>query len=456
MWRNDREPTRSDRAPAVVSHTTETESTGRRLGGEGDDHPLLTVVHHPSEELVAVTQVVPPGEHVVGRDVGQLLPGVFDLPKISRQHATFVLARGQLGVRDLDSRNGTHVNGDEVTQATLSAGDVVRIGDVVLLHHRGPRSHERPEHPLFAGSGHALARLLEDLRAAATTGQNVMLVGESGTGKELAAQVIHEESGRSGAFVPVNCGGIAEGVLQSELFGHARGAFSGADAGRRGLLEEARGGTLFLDEVGAASPTFQATLLRLLENSEYRVVGTNTLRRADVRFVAATQPDVEEKVDQGTFRRDLWYRLAYRLVRVPALRERREDIPAIIARHSRGSHQRPLRVSSKLAALLIRHDWPGNVRELLSTIDHLASSAGKSEELDVPDWLKREIGRRHLPPSQAGPKKRPEKGELIELLTEHRGSVAATAKAVGVDRKTLYRWLTALGIDLEDLRSGLD
>jgi transcriptional regulator with PAS, ATPase and Fis domain len=444
-----------------VSHTTETEARRTRRK-ERDDYVVLTVVHHPDPALLGVHQAVPPGEHAVGRDGGSLLPGVFEHKKVSREHAAFRLERGRLSVRDLNSRNGTHVNGREVDDATLASGDVVRIGGIVLLRHTGPRHFAEPDDELMAGTSHLLARLLEELREAGQTGHNVMLIGETGVGKELAAEALHAASGRRGALVPVNCGGIAEGVLHSELFGHAKGAFSGADTARDGLVHAAEGGTLFLDEVGAASPSLQSTLLRLIESNEYRVVGTNQCRSADVRFVAATQPDIESRMQAGAFRRDLWYRLAHRIVRVPPLRERRQDIPAIIARHTEQHHGRRLRLSAELAALLVHHHWPGNVRELIATVDQLAATARSDEEVFIPDWLRRELerstseGKSATDGEKKGPTKRPKKPELVRLLVENEASVAATAKALSVDRKSLYRWMKALDIDLDALRARFD
>ena len=432
---------------------TETESFGRGRV-ERDDHPLLTIVHHPDPDLVGAHQPLTRGRHVVGREGGTLFPGAFHNKKVSREHAAFSAERGVVKVVDLDSRNGTHVNGAPATEVTLAPGDVIRIGGIVLLHHLGPRHHAEPSHPFMAGTSHVLARLLDELKEAAGTSQSVMLVGETGVGKELAARTVHEASGRSGAFVPLNCGGMAEGVIQSELFGHSRGAFSGAAAARPGLVQEAEGGTLFLDEVGAAPMALQTTLLRLLETNDFRVVGDAQLRRANVRFVAATQPDVETQMEDGSFRRDLWYRLAHRIVRIPPLRERRQDIPAIIARHCIDGGRPPLRLSAELAALMIRHHWPGNVRELLATIDRLASAAD-GDELFVPRWLEQEVARQPAPRGDDDkvPTKRPDREELLAALVQHRASIAATAKALGVDRKSLYRWLKALDIDIDALRA---
>jgi DNA-binding NtrC family response regulator len=442
-----------------VANITETES--RHLAGhhERDDHPIVTVVAHPDSGLIGVRQPLPTGRVVVGRTSTALLPSVFDHRKVSRDHACFCTA-ARTTVEDLGSRNGTFVNDRAAAEAQpLEAGDVVRIGGIALLFHRGPRSYPEPRHPSLWGSSAAMARLLNDIREAAEGDSSVMILGETGTGKELVAAALHEASGRSGALVPVNCGGMSEGVIQSELFGHTRGAFSGAVAARPGLVTEAAGGTLFLDEIGAAPAALQTTLLRLLENGEYRVMGSNELCQAKVRFVAATQPDVAQSVDEGGFRADLWYRLARRVVVVPSLRERREDI-VVLAHRFAEPYGRRVSFSAELATALVRHDWPGNVRELQAVVERLIKGA-QGEELAVPSWLvpqRKKSAQRpdaSAPNPSAGstPTPRPSREALEATLRRCGGRVAPAARDFGVDRKTLYRWIETLGVDLAALRS---
>src|SRR5690606_38022727 len=229
-------------------------------------------------------------------------------------------------VRDLGSRNGTYVNGARVERAELSEGDVISLGAVVLVFGRGPLTHQPPRDPLLVAVSPAIAAVLAETEAVAP---------EPGT--ELVAQRLHDKSGRSGSFVAINCGGIAEGVAQSELFGHARGAFSGAGIERPGLVASAAGGTLLLDEIGDAPAPLQTSLLRLLESGEYRRVGSDELRVSDARFVAATHVDLRAAVASGAFRQDLMARLSRWVIEVPPLRSRREDvIPIALALARRG------------------------------------------------------------------------------------------------------------------------
>ena len=433
--------------------TTETESILSARRSELADHHIVTVVLHPDPEVVGAREPLSRGEVRAGRGDCRLLPGVFDRAKVSREHAAFAVTDGRVLLRDLSSRNGTAVNGHRIDEAVLAEGDVVNIGGVLLLYHRGPRAYREPSHPLLLGTSWALASLLATIDEVAHDAANVMLIGETGTGKELVARAIHEASERSGAFVPVNCGGLAEGVLHSELFGHTRGAFSGANVARRGLIDEARQGTLFLDEIGAAPTSLQTALLRLLETGEYRVVGASELSTASVRFIAATQPDVEEQMSSGAFRSDLWYRLARRVVRVPPLRERREDILLLASWWAERCSRRRAHFSPELATALLRHDWPGNVRELLAVTERLVAGQDGGE-LALPPWLVEEL-RPASAPVEAPPRrrvKRPARAALVASLAAHDGSVADTARQLGVDRKTLYRWLSALSIDLDALR----
>ncbi len=232
------------------------------------------------------------------------------------------------------------------------------------------------ERPIVAASA-AMIEVLELVERAAEFKTTVLLTGESGTGKEVLARAIHAQSGRrSEAFVGVNCAAIPENLLESELFGHARGAFTGADRARRGLFVEADGGTLFLDEIGELPPALQAKLLRALQEEEVRPVGDSKPRAVNVRVIAATARELETEVATGRFREDLYYRLNVLRVRVPPLRERREDIPLLVDHflaHFRETLGRPLRaISDDALDALVRYAWPGNVRELENVIERAA------------------------------------------------------------------------------------
>jgi two-component system response regulator AtoC len=244
--------------------------------------------------------------------------------------------------------------------------------------------------------------LLELLERAAEYKATVLLTGESGTGKEVLARAIHAQSGRRNqAFVAVNCGAIPEALLESELFGHARGAFTGADRARRGLFIEADGGTLFLDEIGEMPPSLQVKLLRVLQEEEVRPIGEAKPRSVNVRVIAATSRDLEREVAAGRFREDLFYRLDVFRVRVPPLRERREDVPLLvdhfIARF-RETLGRPIRtIADDALDRLLEHAWPGNVRELENVIERAMILADGDR-----------ITLRELPEAIAAPRSTPE------------------------------------------------
>jgi transcriptional regulator with GAF, ATPase, and Fis domain len=237
----------------------------------------------------------------------------------------------------------------------------------------------------IVGRGPAMARTLSLLDKVAPTSMPVLLLGESGTGKELLARAVHANSPRTGhAFVAENCGAIPETLLESVLFGHVKGAFTGADRTRAGLFEVANGGTLFLDEIGEMSPTMQAKLLRVLQDGEVRPLGDQRSRKVDVRVIAATHRDLAEMVRSGRFREDLYYRLAVMVIPVPALRQRREDLPPLVAHFVEKHARRAIGVERKAMARLVAHSWPGNVRELENEIMRacvLAEGAVREDDL---------------------------------------------------------------------------
>src|SRR5512145_2613524 len=242
------------------------------------------------------------------------------------------------------------------------------------------------------GRSEAMLQVFKTAARVAASGATVLILGESGTGKELLARALHQASPRAaGPFVPVDCGAIAEGVLESELFGHARGAFTGAQTARRGLFEEAAGGTLFLDEIGDVGPGLQARLLRALQEGTIRPVGANEPIPVDARVVAATNRDLEAAVKTGRFREDLFYRLNVVTLRIPPLRERREDVP-VLAEHFAAKHGRGegAAISPEARELLQAYDWPGNVRELENVIARALAlnPSGVIVPADLPERLR--------------------------------------------------------------------
>lgn len=304
----------------------------------------------------------------------------------------------------------------------------------------------RVERGTLVGRSPALLEVYKQVARAASTSVPVLITGETGTGKELVARELHKRSPRaSGPFTPVDCGAIAESLMESELFGHSKGAFTGATGARRGLFEEADGGTLFLDEIGDVGPKVQAQLLRALQEGEVRRVGESTPVRVDVRVVAATNKDLAARVAAGQFREDLLYRLDVVHLHLPPLRERREDIPALVehfaARHARGG-VRPV-VTEEALARLVAYEWPGNVRQLENVVARALALnvTGVLGPQDIPEPIgdapKRLTGLAGDMPSLAELSRR----YAAHVLQHVGGNKSEAARLLGVDRKTLYKLL---------------
>jgi DNA-binding NtrC family response regulator len=335
----------------------------------------------------------------------------------------------------------------DVDQIQLVVGRALRQKRL-LLENRQLRADVRDKYQLanIVGRSEAMLHVFKTAARVAATDATVLIQGESGTGKELVARAIHLSSPREkNAFVAVDCGAIAEGVLESELFGHARGAFTGAQGARRGLFEEADGGTLFLDEMGDVSTKLQAQLLRALQEGEIRRVGASEVAKVNVRVVAATNKDLVQAVKDGRFREDLYYRLNVVTIRLPPLRERREDIP-LLAEHFAAKHSRASAAALSPEALttLSAYDWPGNVRELENAIAR--ALALNPSGMILPEDFSETI--RKVRPKETGalPTDRPTLGELERryaevVLKEAQGNKTRAAEVLGIDRKTLYRIL---------------
>ena len=298
------------------------------------------------------------------------------------------------------------------------------------------------------GRSEAMLQVFKTAARVAATDATVLIQGESGTGKELVARALHAASPRAGGpFLPVDCGALAEGLLESELFGHARGAFTGAQGARRGLLEEASGGTVFLDEIGDVGPNLQARLLRVLQEGTVRPVGSNEARPIDARVVAATNKDLEEAVRAGRFREDLFWRLAVVTIRIPPLRERREDV-SLLAEHFAAKHGRgQASISPPARDLLAAYAWPGNVRELENVVARALAlnQGGPIMPQDLPEKL-RAMGAPGALGSGLAAGDRPTLAELerryaAQVLAENGGNKTRAAEVLGIDRKTLYRLL---------------
>jgi DNA-binding NtrC family response regulator len=314
-------------------------------------------------------------------------------------------------------------------------------------HHAAP-----PADLELVGRSHAFIELMKQVGRVASTNLPILLTGESGTGKELVASTIHQRSGRGDkTFVAVNCGAIPAELIEAELFGHVRGSFTGAERDRRGLWEEADGGTIFLDEITETNPSFQVKLLRVLQESEIRRVGSNRMHKVNVRVIAASNRDVESEVKAGRFRNDLFYRLNAVSLNLPPLRERREDIPPLAQTFAdRIFSLNPLvRFSQEAMELLQRYDWPGNIRELENAVVRAAAmSEGTIRAQDLPDRV-RDYRSRPDDSAAAPPKVVEEwpslaivEGRYVKRVLAHtRGNKQAAARLLEVDRKTLDRMM---------------
>ncbi|MBI2892886.1 MAG: sigma 54-dependent Fis family transcriptional regulator [Deltaproteobacteria bacterium] len=382
---------------------------------------------------------------------------------VSRFHCDIVLAAGRAIVRDLDSRNGTTIDQVSVLKAHLAQGAVLGLGKTQLRFEIGPDKlqiplSDRDRFGVMVGQSVAMRAAFALLERAAATDATVLLEGETGTGKEAAAESIHREgSRRDGPFVVVDCGAIPPDLLESELFGHEKGAFTGAHGPREGAFEAATGGTIFLDEVGELGPKLQPKLLRALERREVKRVGSNRYVPVDVRVIAATNRTLRTEVNAQRFRSDLFYRLAVIEIRLPPLRERTEDL-AGLARHileSLGAAARPeasALLEPDFLAELGRHSWPGNVRELRNYLER--SLALHDPTPPLPEPLSAEVGAGPIEVDPTQPLRSArekwlgvfERRYLEALLAKNDGNVTAAARDAGVNRIHFYRLLWRHGL----------
>ncbi len=387
-------------------------------------------------------------------------------PTVSREQLRLSLLPTGVHLRDEGSRNGTWIGGLRIADATVGNDIGLEMGTTALMLHieSGPLDLPLSEGTSFGdaiGVSTAMRHLFAVLERVATSDATVLLEGESGVGKEVLAQAVHAQSARaSGPFVALDCGAIPATLIESELFGHERGAFTGAVEARKGAFEQANGGTIFLDEIGELALELQPKLLRVLEQREVRPIGARAARPLDLRVVAATNRRLLEAANKGEFRRDLFYRLAVARVVVPPLRDRRDDILPLARRFLRVATGNPAaEFEPELAALLLSYAWPGNVRELRNVVDRHAvlgvrdveglfdagkSALGQNEDLALLPF--HEARRRVLD--------RFERAYLPQVLERAGGVVSRAAELAEVARPSLYRMLERLRIASERDPSG--
>lgn len=384
---------------------------------------------------------------------------------LSTTHARIVRAGDTWSFVDPGSKNGSLVNGAETREVTLADGDLVECGHTLflfrsaLLSKKGDRADLRAPITLRP-SGlvtlvPVLAGVFDALELIALADVPVVIIGESGTGKELAAHAVHALGKRTGELVAVNCGAIPEHLVESELFGFRRGAFSGATEDRPGLLRAADRGTLFLDEIGDLPLAAQASLLRALQEREVVPVGGTKPIAVDLRIVVATHRDLEARAANGEFRSDLLARLSGFVLRLPPLRERIEDLGTLIGlllARTAPTLADQIAVRPAAARLLFRYGWPLNIRELATTLARATALAqdGVLEAEHLPDAIREPTRRdatRAQPVLDADDALRAD--ELRLRLVEHNGNVSAVARAMGTRRMQIHRWAKRFAIDLD-------
>jgi DNA-binding NtrC family response regulator len=388
---------------------------------------------------------------------------VIDAAGVSRYHLEFRAEPDRVLVRDVGSKNGTYFDGARVTEVRVGAGAVIRIGGPgglelhIELAEQPSITPSALDHfgPLI-GSSRGMRSLFTILERTAPSNATILIVGETGTGKELVAQAVHQSSPRAnGPYVVVDCGAIPHNLVESELFGHKRGAFTDAHADRSGAFEAANGGTLFLDEIGELPLDLQPKLLRAVESRSIQRIGETARRPVDVRLIAATNRDLVHEVSSGRFRQDLFFRLAVVSVHLPPLRERGDDV-LMLARHILKTlgGENAFELSKDVEQALLAYSWPGNVRELRNAIERAIHLGAEHAIPMVPG----QRGEEHLHADDAPdlPFKEAkeqiisafERAYLERLMSRHSNNISAAARDAGIDRNYLYRLLKKHGLEV--------
>ncbi len=379
---------------------------------------------------------------------------------VSRKHLVAEFNGDEVMLRDNDSTNGTFIQGSRFKEITIGFGVEFKLGRTTIKFLPDeeivePEPSEQNSFGQLVGGDTKVRQLFKLLTDVAATPATVLIEGETGTGKELIAEEIHNHSPRrDGPFVVFDCGSVPRELIESALFGHVKGSFTGAITDRRGAFAEAHGGTIFLDEIGEMALDLQPSLLRVLDKRAVRKVGSNTYEKIDVRVVAATNRDLRAEVAKKNFREDLYYRLAVIRVSVPPLRERGSDIPMLVQHFVESfSMGKTMHIEPEDMAKIQRHGWPGNVRELRNVIER-ACLLSHGEQINIDDALIEEaapgIGiRTDLPFKEA-------KGQLVEmfereyiedLMRRHKMNLSAAAREAQIDRKHLRELIRKYDLD---------
>ncbi len=432
----------------------------------------LVLLYSANYRELSPAYLIRSSEVTIGRDPNCDL--CLPVHAVSREHACIRKDAQGYAISDTNSRNGVIVNGRKLTSVQrLEHHDEVRVGDALFKFVETEAAHFLP----FALDGKAgpfrratkvrgvvggfqidvVAAIVEQV---AKTPLSCLIQGETGTGKEAIANELHRLSERSGPIVAVNCAAIPANLVESELFGVRRGAFSGADRDRPGLVKQADGGTLFLDEIGELPLEAQAKLLRVLQEREVLSVGASTPQRVDVRLVCATHRDLKEEARHGRFRNDLYARVNEEQIKLPALRERKEDIVQLVDHFCKKHVGKLIPCSFAFFTALIHYDWPHNVRELESAIKRAALLV-RSGTLDVADlppdvvFCMQGYGSPSVPeprPSAPSSRPAPSEDELRDALERHAGNITALSREFNKERMQIHRWLKRYGLNPETFR----
>ena len=378
---------------------------------------------------------------------------------VSRHHAN-LLRQGRKYLLLDRSSNGTFVNGERADKLLVDPGTEIHIGPfrIVVTEEEMPLwAKPTEENPVneavqsptgLVGSSDEMAKLTQAIEKIAPSNATALIMGETGTGKELVARALHDLSGRAAApFVAINCGAISPELVESELFGHEKGAFTGAGSERKGAFQQADGGTLFLDEIGELSPALQPKLLRVLESGEIRRVGSQNAVNVDVRVVAATHRDLRAEAERGSFRSDLLYRLYVFPILVPPLRARKEDIPEL-AEYFYGDREA---FTGPAMKRMMDHDWPGNVRELKNVLERARILTGSGKIVPEDLVFLDESSLSSVTPTDPLPEtfEELERVYYTRALEKSDGSIRAAARSMGIPKSTLYDRLKRYGLSPE-------
>ncbi|MDO8643419.1 MAG: sigma 54-interacting transcriptional regulator [bacterium] len=401
---------------------------------------------------------------------------VIDDKTVSRKHLEIQKMENGFMLQDLESTNGTTINDIRVKQAYLSPGDIIKIGNtkIEFVAFDEKVQIEPSSKEAFgdlSGQSRKMRQIFGILEKISPTNATVIVEGETGTGKEVVARAVHDHSSRkTKPFVVFDCSAVAENLIESELFGHVKGSFTGAVATRKGAFEQANGGTIFLDEIGELSLELQPKLLRALEQREVRKVGSNETGSIDVRVICATNKNLRNEVAGGSFREDLYYRLSVVKIYIPPLRERPEDIEALIGKLLQtgkfnliDGKLKVTRVDDDALRMLTRYQWPGNVRELLNVLERVVPLVDKNtieakhlafifqeleREEEATERLSPATVNTGLPFKEAKQKivENFEKDYLASLLRRNHYNISKTAREAGIDRKHIRNLLKKYGI----------